>query len=404
MNKMLKYSLLLLSCLAMLKAEEAAESDEIADASHTFFMSRGDSIPDPKMGENSGHYLEGYIQAMVDMHYYEQQVVVIVDDDDIVYLYNLPDNALLANSIIAFVQDIPCVCEVRVKCELTEEECERRKGYVEQPCISGIWFPQLTVLYQPMIADPRQVMYSVAYRAGDRVVGKKAICIAMGDNFPVYRWTNVWPWCGDLQIGLEAGIWAPFNFDDVPHHDGTYCELVNTDYLLGIPLDYAVDRWAFRIRAYHISSHLGDEFLVNRPFYLDMRVNPSFEALEFLTSCQVTRYLRLYGGPGFILHSDKSFPMDTFYVEYGAEARWWPVRFCYQRLYGTFFAALDVQNWQVRGWEFDWTIKVGYEISKLQGVGRKMRLFAAYHDGFSYEGQFFLEKTRYGEFGFSWGF
>lgn len=395
-----------LCCFSFLYAGEAPEleeSDELADASHVFFMDRAEAIPDIKMEDNTDHYLEGYIQALIDMHYYEHQVVVFVEDG-VVYLYNLPRNALISNSIVSFVEDLPCVCEVRVKCDLTQEECERRQGYVMHPHVSGIWFPQMTVLYPPMIADPRQVMYSVAYRANDEVVGKKSICIALGDNFPVYRWTNVLPWCGDLQIGIEAGIWAPFNFEDVPHVDGTCCELFNTDFLLGFPLDYAVDRWAFRLRLYHISSHLGDEFLFNRPYFLPLRYNPSFEALEFLTSCQVTRWLRLYGGPGVILHSDKSFPMDTFYVEYGAETRFLSSCFHYQRLYGTFFLALDVQNWQVRDWGFDWTIKGGYEISKLAGIGRKMRLFAAYHDGYSYEGQFFLEKTDYAEFGFSWGF
>ena len=392
-----------LACSLYFCSLVAEENDEVADASHVFFMSRTEAVSDKGLETNSDHYLEGYIQALVDMHYYEHQVVVLVEDH-VVFLYNLPNNALLANSIKSFVQDVPGVCEVKVICELTEDQCERRKIYVDQPCISGIWFPQLTVLYQPMIADPRQVMYSVAYRAGDEVVGKKCIAIALGDNFPVYRWTNVFPWCGDLQIGIEAGIWAPFNFDDVPHVGGTYCELFNTDYLLGIPLDYAVDRWAFRLRVYHISSHLGDEFLVNRPDFLAKRVNPSFEALEFFTSYQASRYLRVYAGPGFILHSDKSFPMDNFYIEYGAEARFLPTRFCYQRLYGTWFVAVDVQNWQIRDWGFDFTVKAGYEFSKLAGIGRKLRLFASYHNGYSYEGQLFLEKTDYGEFGLSWGF
>lgn len=400
--------MLFFSCFSLLFAEEIPdtieeEHEEVADASHAFFMSRAESLPDMKMEDNSEHYLEGYIQAMVDMHYYEYQVVVVVEND-IVYLYNLPNNALLSNSIIAFVSDIPCVKEVRTKCDLTEQESKRRAGYVQHPCVSGIWFPQLTLLYQPMIANPRQVMYSIAYRTGDKVVGNKCIAIALGDNFPIYRWLNVWPACGDLQIGIEAGIWAPFNFEKVPHVDGTCCELFNTDYLLGIPLDYAFDRWSFRLMIYHISSHLGDEYLFNHPDFLPFRVNPSFEALVFYTSCQVTRYLRLYAGPGVIVHSDRSYPMDTFYIDYGAEYRFLPTRFCYQRLYGTFFLALDVQNWQVRNWAFDWTVKGGYEISKLQGVGRKMRLFASYHDGYSYEGQFFLEKTRYGEFGLSWGF
>ena len=379
------------------------EKKEVVDAAHVFFMSRVEGIPDVRMEDNTDHYLEGYIQALIDMHYYEHRVIVLVEDH-IVYLYNLPNNSLMANSIISFVQDLPCVTDVQVKCELTPEECERRRGYVEQPCIGGIWFPQQTILFQPLIASPRQVMYSVAYRSGDKIVGTNAICIALGDNFPIYRWSNVFHWCGDLQIGVEAGIWAPFNFKNVPRVDGTCCELVNTDYLLGIPLDYAVDRWAFRLRLYHISSHLGDEFCVNRPFFLEKRVNPSIEALEFFTSYQVSRYLRVYFGPGVVLHSDVSFPMDHAYVEYGAELRFLPTRFCYHRLYGTFFLALDMQNWQVRDWGFDWTIKGGYEISKLAGIGRKMRLFASYHHGYSYEGQFFLKKTRYGEFGLSWGF
>lgn len=379
------------------------EKSELTDASHVFFMSRAESIPDKAMEDNSDHYLEGYIQAVVDMHFYENQVVVIVEDQ-IVYLYNLPHNALLSNSIISFVEDMPCVKEVKVKCELTPEQCERRKSYVMQPCISGIWFPQATVLFQPLVANPRQVMYSVAYRAGDKVVGKKAICVSLGDNFPIYRWNNVWRWCGDLQIGIEAGVWCPFNFDDVPHKDGTYCELVNTDYLLGIPLCYAVDRWSFRLRLYHISSHLGDEFMCNRPEFLDKRVNPSFEAIDFFTSYQFSRNLRGYFGPGVILHSDKSFPMKYLYVDYGLEFRAFACRFDYHRLYGTPFIAIDVENWQVRNWDFDFTIKAGYEISKLAGIGRKMRFFASYHNGFSYEGQFFLERTQYGEFGFSWGF
>lgn len=388
-----------LCCFSLGAAEE-----EVADASHAFFMSRVDAIPDKNMRENNtDHYLEGYIQALLDMHYYEHQVIVLVDQG-VVYLYNLPHNALIANSIKSFVEDLPCVEEVQVKCELTPEECERRKSYVEQPCTSGIWFPQSTVLFLPLVANPREVVNSIAYRSGDRVVGKTCIAIAIGDNFPIYRWTNVFRWCGDLQIGIEAGIWAPFNFHHVPHVGGTKCELFNTDYLLGIPLDYAVDKWSFRLELYHISSHLGDEFLFNRPRFLPRRVNPSFEALVCYTSYQITRFLRLYFGPGFILHSDRSFRMKYVYLDYGAEARFFPKRFCYQRIYGTFFVALDVQNWQVRHWNFDWTIKGGYEISKLAGVGRKMRLFASYHWGYSYEGQFFLKKTRYGEYGFSWGF
>jgi hypothetical protein len=65
---------------------------------------------------------------------------------------------------------------------------------------------------------------------------------------------------------------------------------------------------------------------------------------------------------------------------------------------------MNMENWQQHDWDLDCTFKLGYEFSKLQGVGRKMRLYVQYHQGFSYEGQFFNKRTRYAEVGFSWGF
>jgi len=75
----------------------------------------------------------------------------------------------------------------------------------------------------------------------------------------------------------------------------------------------------------------------------------------------------------------------------------------YYKLYGTPFLAVYLRNWQVNNWNLDGTYMVGYEWSKLQGVGRKMRVFINYHRGYS-EGQFFKDRTSYTGFGFSWGF
>jgi hypothetical protein len=96
--------------------------------------------------------------------------------------------------------------------------------------------------------------------------------------------------------------------------------------------------------------------------------------------------------------------MKYLYVQYGAELRVLGTKFYYHRLYGTPFFAVHLENWQVRHWDLDATYKIGYEFSKLEGIGRKMRLYIDYHHGFSYEGQFFRKRTQYGEVGFSWGF
>lgn len=367
-------------------------------------IARAEALPVENFDHANDVYLEGYIQALLDMHYYEQRVIVAVRDHNVI-LSNLPKNALLANSIICFVKDLPDVESVEVQDEVSVEEAAIRNKYVEKPQVGGVWFPQSTVLFPPLVADPREPCYSVNYRVDDRIMGRKAVAVSLGDEFPFFRWRDVWRWHGDLQIGVQAGVWAVFNFDHVSHKQGDgMCELMNTDYLVGIPLSYAVDRWAFRARIYHISGHLGDEFLVNHPKFLDRRKNPSYEAVDFFTSYQFTKGFRMYVGPGVILHSDPSFPLDTFYVQYGMELRVLGCRLPYHKLYGTPFLAIHLENWQVHDWNLDTFAKLGYEWSKLQGIGRKVRVYLGYHNGYSYEGQFFRRRAKYGELGLSWGF
>lgn len=385
-----------LTCMCMVSGVYAGEK-------HPYLLTRADNIPVDDFEHATDMYLEGYIQALVDMHYYECKLIVTVRDHK-VYLANLPHNAMLADSIVAFVSEVPGVTCVERRDEITPEQKAVRELYCEQPQVNGVWFPQATVLFQPLVADPREPMYYVAYRFGDKVMGQEAIAVAMGDDFPVFRWCDVFRWHGDMQIGVQAGIWAVFNFHDVPNRADTTCELMNTDYLLGIPLTYAINRWSFRLKLYHISSHLGDEFIVDHPKYVDNRVNPSFEALEFISSYQIDQPVRFYGGPGIILHSDDTFSMKTFYAKYGFEARPWGRKFYYMRLFGTPFFAVHIENWQVRDWNFDLFVMTGYEFSKLQGIGRKIRFFIEYHHGYSYEGQFFKERTQYGQVGFAWGF
>lgn len=381
----------------------AAEEEDLVAKVEMSILTRADNLPVESFADATDPYLEGYIQALIDVHYYEYRVIVIVKDHK-VFLANLPHNDLLASSIISFVSDVPGVKSVEAT-DVTPQELEARKNYVEQPRVGGVWFPQSTVLFPPLVADPRQPVNSAALRVGDKVCGNICAAVSLGDDFPFFRWLDVFPCHGDMQIGIEAGIWSVFNYSNIPNkpkHES--CELVNTDYLVGIPLTYAFDAWSFRFRVYHISSHLGDEFLCNHEGSVSNRRNPSFEAVDLFTSYQFLTGVRGYFGPGVVFHSDHSFPMKPLYVEYGVELRLFGKRFDYHGLYGTPFLAIHMENWQQRKWGWDVTAKLGYELSKLQGLGRKFRVYVDYHHGYSYEGQFFNDRTEYGEFGISWGF
>ena len=82
---------------------------------------------------------------------------------------------------------------------------------MNEPCCNGIWLPEEPPLFRPFIADPRQVTYSVGWRFNDNAATKNVIDVSFGDTFAIYRWCDVGPWHGELQIDLEGALWAIFD-------------------------------------------------------------------------------------------------------------------------------------------------------------------------------------------------
>jgi hypothetical protein len=172
-------------------------------------------------------------------------------------------------------------------------------------------------------------------------------------------------------------------------------DLQNADYYVGIPLTYVYNCWSFRLRLYHISTHLGDEFLVleNHPGLT--RLNPSYEALDFFTSYMLTKNIRLYGGVGFYVDSDVSFPQDRWYVAYGFEIRIPGGRSSCYKLYWEPVMAFYIANRQFQDWKFDYTCFAGFEVGRNEFIGNRARLGIEYHDGFSVDGQFMKDRTNF---------
>ncbi len=407
MNNLLISSLIAFSCsTSALFAEDSAKKEQNITETDTSINSKNktsrlrltNEIPSEMLADETVCYIEGYIQALIDANYYENYVVVEVDEDRMVYLYNLPTDQRIRNSIITFVKDLPSIKGVEAR-DLSKKDADSIKTKRFDNHIAGVWFPESTVLFEPLIANPRDPVYSIAYRWGDSVIANDQIAISLGDIFPIYRFFDIFG--GDLQIDIGACMWANFNMKPEIHPNGEVAELVTSDYILSIPISYSRSFYSFRLRIYHISSHLGDEYMANNP--LIARVNVSFEAIDFFTSVQFNDALRIYLGPGVVIASDEAFPMGNIYVEYGFEFRPFVHKYNHPRLYGCPFFALDCQNWQVNNYRPSLTLQLGYEWSKLERAGRSVRIFAEYHNGYS-EGQFFDQFTEYWAIRGAWGF
>lgn len=263
----------------------------------------------------------------------------------------------------------------------------------------GVWLPEDPILFRPFMADPRQITTSAGWRFNDRVLVKNVIDVSYADYLPIYRWCDVWPFYGDLQLELVGALWAVFD----PCHDSS--PLINADYYVGGHLDYARDGWAFRLRVYHISSHIGDEFLLNHPHF-DRR-NPSAEYIDFFSSYDLTDDIRVYGGLGYTIAEDESFHTSRLYEEAGVEVRVHNLGFtyCKDRLYGEPIFGMHFRHRRdFHRHPIDQTYVLGYEFGKLCGLARKVRIFMEYHDGYSLEGQFCKLPTRYFALRATYGF
>lgn len=264
----------------------------------------------------------------------------------------------------------------------------------------GEWLPEAPPLFRPFMADPRQVTYSVGWRFNDNALRKNEAPISFGDTVYFYRVHNlqIGPFCGDLQVELEGCIWAVFD----PTHD--YAPLINADYYVGVPITYAFDRWQFRLRGYHISSHLGDEYMLLNPHL--KRKNPSAEYIDFFISHDISDEIRLYAGLGYIVSQDNSFRFHRFYQEMGFELRM--ARFGFyspcQKLYGEPILGVHMRHRGDFKRHVDMTYILGYEFGKLCGLRRRLRAYMEYHDGYSLEGQFSRRATNYFALRLTYGF
>lgn len=261
---------------------------------------------------------------------------------------------------------------------------------------SDSWFPESELLFPTQLADPQRVCFAGGIRLRDRVAGQVCTPVTFGADLPVYRWHDceIGNKKGDVQIGVEGAIFSIFNQTEYSS------PLINADYYVAIPLSFASGRWAYRLRLYHISSHLGDEYM-NRSCH-KKRVNKSFEAIDLSTSYFLTKQIRLYGGVGIVPHSDSEMRLKKLYIQYGLEVH--AGRREWKELYGTPYIAMHFENWQDCQYKIDANFAIGYEWGKLNGLGRKFRIALEYHNGTSCDGQFSRTPSDYIQARISWGF
>jgi hypothetical protein len=245
-------------------------------------------------------------------------------------------------------------------------------------------------LFRPLIADPKQPQFFVSLnRFKSSGVRYTMTSVGFGETFGIYRFFGNSEGDG-LQLSVEGALFAQFNMD-TPSYD-----LINADYIVGIPATYRFGDNSLRFRVYHQSSHLGDEFLqsINPP----ERVNLSYEAIELIYSREWTGW-RVYGGGEYLIHKepDDLKPMSAHWgIEYrGSKPIVWN---------GRPIAGVDMKSFDEHDWAIDTSVKAGLEFGHPNPGQRRLRLMAEWYKGFDPRGQFYNNKVDYYGMGVSLGF
>jgi hypothetical protein len=161
--------------------------------------------------------------------------------------------------------------------------------------------------------------------------------------------------------------------------------LVSTDYRIGVPVVYAKGPWQFKTGYYHISSHLGDEYMILHPT-VD-RINYVRDSVMFAVGYWYTEALRLYGEFDIAAVSDGAEPCEfQFGFDYSPPVRRGaPFLAAYGNLrqevdFGGFFVVQT--GWQWRAGPSMRTFRLGVEY--LNGQSPQYEFFSTFeqHVGF----------------------
>jgi len=232
------------------------------------------------------------------------------------------------------------------------------------------------------LADPKEPRNGFDYRGARNVdpdagsarpVGQLG-GITVGGNLGV--WARKTSACHGMQVSMIGGVFAQFNLD-APSRD-----LINADYVIGAQIAMRTNRISSRIRVFHQSSHLGEDFFHQNPSASDP--NFGFQALEGLISLDGERW-RAYGGAGYLwfMNDDGTSALVHAGAEFRAHGLWFamvrPV------------AGVDVTSLQSRSWGLTTSATGGVEWTSPAET-RRMRLVILFTNGYSPFGQASVQR------------
>ncbi len=237
------------------------------------------------------------------------------------------------------------------------------------------------VIYNSPVADPKWPKFSVGYqRQLKDIYGKNIFSLSFGENLALLRHKrkNM-----TYEIGIQAGL---FGLMDITKSPTT---LINSDYFVGLGLSFVHNKsWQNLLQLSHLSSHLGDELLLNKT--APQRINLSYEALKWLTAYKIDTF-RPYIGVGYLVHRDPS-NIKPFTLEAGCDYLS-KNRFIFQTARYVF--GVHTHYWETNNFKPSINVRTGIQFENQVWQGRNLQFLVDYSHGKSRHGQFYAKNEHY---------
>jgi hypothetical protein len=213
------------------------------------------------------------------------------------------------------------------------------------------------------------------------------------------RFASVWAherdegWIWDISLGGRVGI-ARYGTLDDEMPDGWQIDLegaafprldleeqedlIATDYRFGLPMSWGLGAYRSKFGFYHISAHIGDEYLENNPGFT--RLNYSRNSLVWGHSIYCTPDTRVYAEVAWSFETDVAEPWE---YQFGVDFS--PV--CCDCISSP-FAAINTHLREEVGFGGNLVVQAGWQWRR-GGQGRLFRAGIEYYDGKSEQFEFF---------------
>lgn len=170
-------------------------------------------------------------------------------------------------------------------------------------------------LWQTQTLDPLATQgygqMAVVYDDGSQANYYSA-SFAFGFQRSIFSWPK-----GDersFDLGFEGAAITQFEWSE---SKGEFRRnILSTDFIIGMPLTWYFKPWTIRLRVYHLSAHMGDDYMIRNEIHNYVRNNNNYEQLD-ITAVYSLKKWRFSLGAGTILRASQ--PRDPLFFSAGTE-------------------------------------------------------------------------------------